>query len=850
MVNKCSVGNCYTNYNGHPTGTVFELKDDSLLPIWRAFLNRQDAGKLKKIFICERHFEEKFIQRNEKYPRLVKSPKPIPSIHPNIAKDTPSLLPSVPKLRKPPTQRVYQQDEWEKFKQQDTIKDFGDITEKLLKHFDHHFSFARYDDHAIFYKMEKDDLSIPTVTTCIRVDADLHVRLYHRGSPLPLPEWFRKSSCKLTSKSMLQNFPGYIEQKRHVYSDVLEELRQLQYKKSPVYSANVIRYALLLRYTSLQAYKLLQQEFKLPSVSLLRRITSGKIDTLKTAKVLRENGNISNDVILMFDEMFLQKTEEYFAGESIGADENGELFKGIVNFMIVGLKSNVPYVVKACPEREITGDWLMEELSSCLKMLQESGFNVRGVVSDDHATNVCAYKKLLLANGQSPDDLFLKLNGKKIYLFFDTVHIIKNIRNNLLNRKRFLFPSFHFDGFSDDVSVVGGEISWHLFHKLYEKDLQLDANLRAAPELSAKVLHPGNCKQSVPVALAIFNRSTSTGIKRFFPEKADAAEFLNLVDVWWTISNSKTKENSRNRLGNAAVPGDRKPQFLRAFADWIEKWDQLKLPNCEQFTLTAQTSNALRRTLRCHAALLEDLFQDGYQFVLTARFQSDPLERRFGQYRQMSGGRFLVGLKEIQCSEKILKIQSLVREGFDINESVKEKDDKLADKLACFKKSVEPILLDSDRIRLSDESKEVSDNVAGYIAKKLSDICSGCCDHMLTKSCSSADRNYVQLLSRGGLKHPSAALSNFVAHGLAMLHATSDLIRKSPLSSRLAGEEILKSCLHSEGFVCEKHEQSAYEKTIRTISNVFFNNQRKRNSETVVKDMVADFKKSKRRKSY
>ena len=34
---------------------------------------------------------------------------------------------------------------------------------------------------------------------------------------------------------------------------------------------------------------------------------------------------------------------------------------------------------------------------------------------------------------------------------------------------------------------------------------------------------------------------------------------------------------------------------------------------------------------------LEDLLQIG-KFVLTARFQSDPIERRFGQYRQMSGG--------------------------------------------------------------------------------------------------------------------------------------------------------------------------------------------------------------------
>ena len=108
----------------------------------------------------------------------------------------------------------------------------------------------------------------------------------------------------------------------------------------------------------------------------------------------------------------------------------------------------------------------------------------------------------------------------------------------------------------------------------------------------------------------------------------------------------------------------------------------MKLPNCEQFTLTAQTSNALRRTLRCHAALIEYLFQDGYKFILTARFQSDPIERRFGQYRQMSGGRFLVGLKDVYCSEKIIKIQSLIREGFDIDDSVKVSSDKLPNEIA------------------------------------------------------------------------------------------------------------------------------------------------------------------------
>ena len=63
--------------------------------------------------------------------------------------------------------------------------------------------------------------------------------------------------------------------------------------------------------------------------------------------------------------------------------------------------------------------------------------------------------------------------------------------------------------------------------------------------------------------------------------------------------------------------------------------------------LSAQTSSTLQRALLCQASLIENCLSDGFKFVLTARFQSDSIERRFGQYRQMSGGRFLVGLKDV-----------------------------------------------------------------------------------------------------------------------------------------------------------------------------------------------------------
>ena len=281
----------------------------------------------------------------------------------------------------------------------------------------------------------------------------------------------------------------------------------------------------------------------------------------------------------------------------------------------------------------------------------------------------------------------------------------------------------------------------------------------------------------------MFQESTSAGIEYHFPEKEDAAEFLKLFNLWFTMSNSKQRFNSHNRMGNAAVANDGKPEFLRAFADWLDQWDEMKLPNCESFTLTAQTSSALKRTLRCHASLIEDLLSEGYDFVLTARFQSDPLERRYGQYRQMSGGRFLVSLKDVEYSEKILKIKSLLREGFDINEDVKVIEDH-APALDEMGKNVEFVIRDINSLSLCKKSKEISDNVAGYVAFTLQSN-NGCCSKRLINE-DNTGGEYHSKLSRGGLTVASDALQNYVATGFAILDACEVTIHKSGVPCRKA----------------------------------------------------------------
>ena len=153
------------------------------------------------------------------------------------------------------------------FEQQDKIKSFEDIDSTLTPP---GYTFQKYDDHVVLYHFEINVLNVPEVTNCVRVDRDFHVKLFYKGSPLP--QWFRYGrDCRLTRKSMIQNFPNYIWLEGEQTFSILEELKELKFKKKRIFSSNVIRYSLLLRYTSLQTYWLLMKEFPFPSLSLMKK---------------------------------------------------------------------------------------------------------------------------------------------------------------------------------------------------------------------------------------------------------------------------------------------------------------------------------------------------------------------------------------------------------------------------------------------------------------------------------------------------------------------------------------------------------------------------------------------------
>ena len=129
----------------------------------------------------------------------------------------------------------------------------------------------------------------------------------------------------------------------------------------------------------------------------------------------------------MVDEMYRQKGTQFHGGEYIGADEDENLYKGIVVLMVS----------------------MLEQLLQIIILLMSVHLMLLKKYETDSA---------------HPD------NNNKTYLFYDNVHFIKNIRNNLFNAKKFVFPAISLNIGGEVVCSPAGFISWKDLHHIYDED--------------------------------------------------------------------------------------------------------------------------------------------------------------------------------------------------------------------------------------------------------------------------------------------------------------------------------------------------------------------------------------------
>ena len=129
----------------------------------------------------------------------------------------------------------------------------------------------------------------------------------------------------------------------------------------------------------------------------------------------------------------------------------------------VALRKSIPYVIKTLPEPRQVENGLNRRLLKVYVVYTLLAFTFVQLLQTIillMLLHSVSWKQNFLPIIQMNICLyFIHQKKSKVYLFYDSVHLLKNIRNNLLNAKRFLFPSFLFQGLSEDIKFNGGEIS-------------------------------------------------------------------------------------------------------------------------------------------------------------------------------------------------------------------------------------------------------------------------------------------------------------------------------------------------------------------------------------------------------
>ena len=189
---KYCIFSCRSNYEGtteYVPAFSFPDKDKEpdLRRRWTMFVNRVNWESDDSAVVGKKHFEQKYMKTGKEGKRycLIKSLKPVPTILNPESEDGPitsQLKAPVSIPWKSPKKCIFQEEQLDKFLDYD-IKSFTDFDTLTPLG----YTFTKCNDHIVYYQMEINELSVPEVTGCIRVDRDLHAKRL----PLPLLQWFR-----------------------------------------------------------------------------------------------------------------------------------------------------------------------------------------------------------------------------------------------------------------------------------------------------------------------------------------------------------------------------------------------------------------------------------------------------------------------------------------------------------------------------------------------------------------------------------------------------------------------------------------------------------------------------------
>ena len=279
MPRKCCVTGCSSNYDSVKKKTkVFRLPSDpEERQRWMKAIPRDNIPDKHDTVVCEKHFPPDVPVIKVKGKERPANP---PSIFDHLPK---SLVPTPPPLKRrtlkaeSSARRVYEEDQLLSFQSSDRITSFDQLLSKISENIGNSVSHYTFGDCCFIQSKElEDDTGIASYV--LKISQDLSFKAFHVGVQCTITALVKNRITRFNSWSQIE------EALRHLYAMEVDRKKMILLQQAECmgkhkqfeqkYSPEVIVRAFEYFACSRSLYHRLREDFQLPSITTLKRITS------------------------------------------------------------------------------------------------------------------------------------------------------------------------------------------------------------------------------------------------------------------------------------------------------------------------------------------------------------------------------------------------------------------------------------------------------------------------------------------------------------------------------------------------------------------------------------------------
>lgn len=400
---------------------------------------------------------------------------------------------------------------------------------------------------------------------------------------------------------------------------------------------------LSLYYKSPSNYKhmLKNLKFILPGISTIQAwlkiynlktgFTSKLCDKLKMK--VKSMSEMERECVIAFDEIKLKPGLDYNAYHDMieGFQDFGDqlrsnfLANNALLFYARGLlfnwKQPLCYFLSCGPVKsDIVLSLLQKVVDKCFRI----GLKTRIIICDQGSNNRSAISQMGVTIGNPS----LTIGNNKCYICYDTPHLLKSLRNTMMNQKL-------------EIQINGGKVSWQDIVDVFNVDKR-SSTTRMLLKITTKHINPTSFeKMKVKYAAQIFSNCVSTAIftavatNDLKSETAiNTALFLKEVNNIFDTLNSKVAFDSNPYKSALSVYRDIPYKTLVEAEQYFKK---IKIYEQGVERKNIYCINGFVLTIQAILSLWGDLKNEGKKFLLTNRINQDPVENCFSVIRNRGG---------------------------------------------------------------------------------------------------------------------------------------------------------------------------------------------------------------------